>query len=108
MEMPKPTVIEDLRPCVADPGDRGLEECKFLDLIRILSGIRIRNHQTDVMPDQIDLFITQTFNKLVDINCGSLLVVACRRFRRIPDAAKVWSNDRIVFTKVIKHRDPHM
>src|SRR5260370_38424998 len=76
MKMPKRGSRVDLFPNIADARDGRVQQGELFDLGGKLRRIRIGHHHSNVVTDQIDIFVPEAFYKLMDIDGGSFFVIA--------------------------------
>src|SRR5258707_2557789 len=100
MKMPKRGSRVDLFPNIADARDGRVQQGELLDLGGKLRGISIGHHHADVVTDEIDIFVPEALNQLMDIDGGSFLVIASFFSGRLAQAAQIRSNYCVVFAKV--------
>src|SRR5437879_5663928 len=76
MKMPKCGGCVYLFPNVADARNRRIQQSELFDLGGKLRGISIGHHHPNVVTDEIDIFVPEALNQLMDIGGGSFLVIA--------------------------------
>src|SRR6266403_1070147 len=107
MKMQKRGSCVYLFPNVADARNRRIQQGELFDLGGKLGGISIGHHHADVVTHEIDIFVPEALNQLMDIDGGSFLVIASFFSRRLAQAAQIRSNYCVVFAKVREYREPH-
>src|SRR6266404_811542 len=107
MKMPKRRSRVDLFPNIADARDWCVKEGELFDFRGKLRGISIGHHHPDVVTDEIDIFVPEALNQLMDIDGGSFLVIASFFSGRLAEAAQVRRNYCVVFAKGREQRQPH-
>src|SRR5689334_14437424 len=107
MKVPKGGICVYLFPDITHSRNRSVHQGKFFNLSWKLCGIRIRHHQPNVVPDKIDIFVSEASDKLMDIEGCSLLVITGLFSRRLAQAAQIRSNYCVIFAEVSKERKPH-
>src|SRR5947209_6680664 len=107
MKMPKRGSCVYLFPNIADARNRRIQQSELFDLGGKLRGISIGHHHPNVVTDEIDIFVPQTLNQLMDIDGGSFFVIACFFSGRLAQAPQVWCNYCVVFAKIREKRKPH-
>src|ERR1700694_3385265 len=100
MKMPKRGSCVDLFPNIADTRDRRVQQGELFDLGGKLRGISVGHHHADVVTDEIDVFVPEALNQLMDIDGGSLFVIARLFSGRLAQAAQIRSNYCVIFAKV--------
>src|SRR5215510_14837801 len=108
MKMPESRSGVDLLPNVADAWNRRFEQGQLFNFVWVLRSVRVSDHQSNVVPDQIDLLIAKTFHECVNIISHRLLIVTSGRTRRLAEAAQIRINDRVIFAELVKERNPHV
>src|SRR5262249_56876137 len=107
MKMPESGSGVDLLPNVADAWNRRFEQGQLFNFVWVLRGVCISDHQSNVVPDQIDLLIAKTFHECVNIISHRLLIVTSGGTRKLPQGAQIPSQDRVNFFETVKERNPH-
>src|SRR5215471_1840304 len=107
MKMPQGRSRVYLLPNVADARDRRIHQRKLFDLGGKLRRIGIGHHHPNVVADKTDISVTKASDELMDIDGGSLLVIATFLSRRLAESAQVRSDNCVVVAKVPKQRKPH-
>src|SRR5712664_1908166 len=100
MKIPKCGGFVYLFPNVADARNRRIQQGELFDLGGKLRGISIGHHHPNVVADEIDIFVPEARNQLMDIDGGSFLVIASSFSRRLAQASQIRSNYCVVFAKV--------
>src|SRR5262249_56426876 len=108
MKMPESGSGVDLLPNVADAWNRRFEQGQLFNFVWVLRGVCISDHQSNVVPDQIDLLIAKTFHECVNIISHRLLIVTSGGTRRLAEGASIPSNDRVIFVGIFKKPNPHV
>src|SRR5438552_8862501 len=107
MKMPKRGSRVDLFPNIADARDGRAQQGELFDLGGKLRGISIGHHHPDVVTNEIDIFVSKALNQLMDIDCGSFLVITSSFSGRLAQAAQIRSNYCVISAKIREKRKPH-
>jgi hypothetical protein len=93
---------------VADAGQERVHQHDAFDLVRILRRVRIRDHQADVVADDLHLRKAELVHERMDVLRQRLLVVAIGRFRRSAVAAQIRRDDDTAIVQLRYQRQPHV
>src|ERR1700674_2540762 len=104
-----PEVLEqpDALP-ITDARQERIHEYNAIDLAWILRGVRIRDHEPDIMAGQSYVLESEGRGERVNVPRQRLLFVAIVGPRRLTAAAQVRCNDRVGLREFGDEREPHV
>ncbi len=103
--MPQRRISHDVIPG-RDTRDRRVHDHKAFDLVRVARRIGVGDHDADIVGDHGCTVVPERRDDRPDVRGLRLLVVTCRRARRVSDAAKVRHDDGVGLDKLGRERSP--
>ena len=95
-------------PPRADAGQKRVHQRELLHLAGIHRGIRVSDHQADVVADDASAIVAELVHALVDPLRGGLHVDAARRDRGVADAWEIDRDDGEARGELDRQRLPHL
>ncbi len=105
--MPLVAQQPDLLP-VADARQERVHQRNALDFVRVLRRVSVRDHQADIVTDDLHLAIAELLDHRVNVLRESLLVVAGFRHRRLAGTGKIRREHDAAVVQLFHQRQPHM